>query len=75
MKWQKIENTKDSIEQIREVAKKRIVVLVGMGQSLGQFSGYTHDEHGGTWFINDALYDGDIEPDHWIGLPHAPASP
>lgn len=56
------------LEQIRTHAAP--ILLRNAWSILGQFSGVqVSAENGTTWFIDDALYDGDDEPTHWIALP------
>lgn len=66
-----------------EMPPKTGTVLLGNAYGvLGQFSGVTcHSAAtannrpwaGATWFIDDALYDGDDDPTHWIAIPAVPA--
>jgi hypothetical protein len=66
-----------------EMPLKVGTVLLGNTHGvLGQFSGVTchaaatantRPWAGATWFIDDALYDGDDDPTHWIAIPAVPA--
>lgn len=48
-----------------------IVLSDGWGV-MGMFSGVKIDENGTTWFIDDALFDGDSDPEFFFVLPPIP---
>lgn len=48
------------------------VVLSNGRDVMGLYSGVKRDQHGTTWFIDDALYDGDNDPLYFLVLPPIP---
>ena len=51
----------------------RTILLCNAHGVLGIFSGYNNDEGEDHWFIDDAYYDGDDPPTHWLVVPPCPS--
>ena len=56
-----------------EVPPGSAILLANASGVLGVGSVYGDDpENGETWLINDAIYDGENVPTHWLLLPPVP---
>ena len=48
------------------------MLLGNMWGVMGEYTNYYNDKGVDRWFIDDAYYDGDEPPTHWLIVPHVP---
>ena len=68
-------NTRPGWKPIAELPEKPEgdILLANGRDVMGLYSGVRRDKHGTTWFIDDAFYDGDEDPEFFLVLPPLPS--